>query len=79
MRKWILAMACVMLPPLAAALLSSIASAQGTFPSRPVRAILPYSPGTTADLIARNLGPQLSESWNLRDWDSSMKSGRMHS
>jgi tripartite-type tricarboxylate transporter receptor subunit TctC len=55
----------MLLLPIAAGLLSSTADAQGAYPSRPVRAILPYSPGTTADLIARSLGPQLSEAWKM--------------
>lgn len=68
MRKWVptvRAMACVVLALLAAGPLSPAAHAQANYPSRPVRAILPYSPGTTADLIARNLGPQLSEAWKV--------------
>ena len=68
MRKWALAFAGVMLSALAMfamGLLSSKADAQGTYPSRAVRAILPYSPGTTADVIARSLGPQLSEAWKV--------------
>jgi tripartite-type tricarboxylate transporter receptor subunit TctC len=30
-----------------------------------VRAIVPYTPGSSADLIARNLGPRLSEGWKV--------------
>lgn len=65
MRRWVLKITCMMLLPLAAVLLSATVQAQAGYPSRPVRAILPYSPGTTADLIARNLGPQLSEAWKV--------------
>jgi len=42
-----------------------LAVAQGSYPLRPVRAVLPYAPGTTADIIARLLGPKLSEIWKV--------------
>jgi tripartite-type tricarboxylate transporter receptor subunit TctC len=41
-----------------------IASAQN-YPSRPVHLIVPYTPGTGADILARLLGPRLSESWKV--------------
>src|SRR3982075_2494789 len=41
------------------------AAAQAQYPSRMVRAIVPYTPGSSADLIARNLGPRLAESWKV--------------
>jgi tripartite-type tricarboxylate transporter receptor subunit TctC len=31
------------------------------YPSRPVRVIVPFTPGTGMDIIARNVGPRLSE------------------
>src|ERR1700704_2129694 len=40
-------------------------AAQAQYPSRMVRAIVPYTPGSSADLIARNLGPRLSEGWKV--------------
>jgi len=39
--------------------------AQTQYPSRTVKAIVPYTPGSSADLIARNLGPRLSEAWKV--------------
>jgi tripartite-type tricarboxylate transporter receptor subunit TctC len=38
-----------------------IGGAQG-FPSRPIAIIVPYSPGSTSDLIPRAIAPQLSQS-----------------
>ena len=49
---------------LAAASVPSISPAQ-SYPSRPIRIIVPFTPGTTADTWARLLGPQLSQQWNV--------------
>ncbi len=53
------------LPLLAAALIACTAApfagAQAPYPSRPVRVLIPYPPGGTADLLARVLGQKLSE------------------
>ena len=54
----------------AAALVACVccyASAQDTpaFPSRTVQIVVPYTPGTTADILARLLGPKLSERWKV--------------
>jgi tripartite-type tricarboxylate transporter receptor subunit TctC len=35
------------------------------YPSRPVHFIVPYTPGTGADLLARLLGPKLGERWKV--------------
>lgn len=35
------------------------------FPSRPVHLIVPFTPGTGADILARLLGPRLGERWNV--------------
>ena len=46
---------------LAAAVCSS-AHAQ-EFPARPVRFIVPFTPGSATDALARAIGPKLAEAW----------------
>lgn len=46
----------------AAALAPLTANAQG-YPNRAVKIIVPFSPGTAADIVARQLGPRLAEMW----------------
>lgn len=56
------------LKPLAVALLClvlpSLSLAQ-VYPSRPIQFIVPYTPGTTADTLARLLGTRISLRWNI--------------
>ena len=40
-----------------------VAGAQEPWPSRPVHIVVPYTPGTGADILARVLGPKLAEQW----------------
>jgi tripartite-type tricarboxylate transporter receptor subunit TctC len=47
-----------------AALFTSLTCAQD-YPARPVHLIVPYTPGTGADILARLLGPKLGERWNV--------------
>ena len=42
-------------------LLCGTALAQDNYPSRPVHIVVPYTPGTGADILARVFGPKLSE------------------
>jgi len=35
------------------------------FPSRPVHLVVPYTPGTGADILARLFGPKLGERWQV--------------
>ena len=42
-----------------------LARGQDAFPSRPVHVIVPFTPGTGADILARVLGPRLSERWKV--------------
>jgi tripartite-type tricarboxylate transporter receptor subunit TctC len=46
----------------ALALVCSTAAAQD-YPSRPVHLVVPYTPGTGADILARLIGTRLSERW----------------
>jgi tripartite-type tricarboxylate transporter receptor subunit TctC len=50
---------------IAAALCISSAASTQDYPSRPVHLIVPYTPGTGADILARLLGPKLGERWKV--------------
>lgn len=41
-----------------------VAAAQVAFPDKPVRIIVPFSAGTGADIVARQLATQLGSQWN---------------
>ena len=45
------------------AMLAGVAAAQEQWPSRPVHIVVPYTPGTGADILSRVLGPKLAERW----------------
>jgi tripartite-type tricarboxylate transporter receptor subunit TctC len=38
-------------------------SAAATFPSKPIRIVVPFSPGSTTDIMARTIGERLSAAW----------------
>ncbi|TMH62675.1 MAG: tripartite tricarboxylate transporter substrate binding protein, partial [Betaproteobacteria bacterium] len=44
-------------------LLVSCSAFPQPFPSRPVTLIVPFSPGTGIDILARVIAPKLSEKW----------------
>src|SRR5664279_564060 len=39
-------------------------SAQENFPNRPVRVVVPYSPGSVADVFGRIVGQHMAAQWN---------------
>jgi tripartite-type tricarboxylate transporter receptor subunit TctC len=39
------------------------AAAQPTYPNKPIRFIVPYTPAGTTDILARSIGPKLTEAW----------------
>jgi tripartite-type tricarboxylate transporter receptor subunit TctC len=42
---------------------SAPSSARADYPDRPIRIIVPYTPGGTVDVLARMIGPKLTEAW----------------
>src|SRR5687768_12131664 len=48
-----------------AALLACACAAAQDFPNRAVHIVVPYTPGTGADILARLLGPRLAERWKV--------------
>ena len=56
---------CVMVGVcLAVAAMSGRASAQDNFPSRPIRIVIPYAPGSVADVFARIVAQRMAAQWN---------------
>ena len=55
MRKLLAAILCA----------AAAAYAQEPYPSKPIRFIVPFTPGTGIDILARTLGPGLSERWKV--------------
>jgi len=49
----------------AATTLAALAGAVGaqTYPNKPIRIIVPYAAGGTSDILARQIGPKLTEAW----------------
>src|SRR3954447_837590 len=47
----------------AMSIMGGVASAQSSFPSKPVRLFVPYPAGGAVDILARTLGDELSRQW----------------
>src|SRR5882757_5020719 len=43
--------------------LSGVGHAQENFPNRPIRIVIPYSPGSVTDVFARIIGQNMQEQW----------------
>lgn len=50
---------------IALALAAPMVSRAQDYPSRPIQFVVPYTPGTTADVMARLLGTRISQRWNV--------------
>ena len=49
---------------LSAMLLAALPAQAQQYPNKPIRIIVPYAAGGTSDILARQIGPKLTESWN---------------
>ena len=49
---------------LAAMLLAALPAQAQQYPNKPIRIIVPYAAGGTSDILARQIGPKLTEVWN---------------
>ena len=61
--QWIFALAGAGLLACGASAQSPSKSAPQPYPSRPVQIIVPFTPGTGMDILARTVGQKLSERW----------------
>jgi tripartite-type tricarboxylate transporter receptor subunit TctC len=56
-------MSMLMLLPLAMIGSTGAGGAQASFPDKPIRIIVPFTPGTGIDILARTLGQKMGEDW----------------
>ena len=58
-------LSCIVTAALSAAALGALpAHAQGTYPNKPIRIIVAYTPAGTTDILARALGQKFTETWS---------------
>jgi len=55
----------LLLLPLAMIGSTGAGGAQATFPDKPIRIIVPFTPGTGIDILARTLGQKMGEDWKI--------------
>jgi tripartite-type tricarboxylate transporter receptor subunit TctC len=55
--------ACIAIGMVAACAVAAMEASAQTYPDRPIRFILPYSPGGSYDAVARLIGQALTEKW----------------
>ena len=48
---------------LAGAVVAAVAGAQATYPNRPIRIVVPFTPGSATDIIARVVSPRMADRW----------------
>ena len=45
-------------------LLAALPAQAQQYPNKPIRIVVPYAAGGTSDILARQIGPKLTETWN---------------
>src|SRR5688572_10748240 len=45
--------------------MAGAAAQEAAFPTRTVQIVVPYTPGTGADILSRTFGPKLAERWKV--------------
>jgi tripartite-type tricarboxylate transporter receptor subunit TctC len=63
MPRFVTSLLCA-LPLLGALAGAETVAAQEAYPVRPIRIIVPFTPGTGIDILARTLGQRMGEDWN---------------
>ena len=48
---------------IAAAMLAALPAQAQQYPNKPIRIVVPYAAGGTSDILARQIGPKLTDAW----------------